>query len=96
MKLLPMLILPIVLQSALLALESGAVIEHRMAMMVRGGSGLPVEAARMVGEKIAIAAHVWQKGAMAMSMGVLPEVVMLDTLDTYRRAVEANTRRLRG
>ena len=89
-----MFFLPFMLQSALLAVESQAVIEQRLALLARGGIGAQHEAVRMVGEKVALAAHVWQTGAMSLANGASPDSVMLDAVAIYREAVDENRRRL--
>lgn len=89
-----MLFLPFILQSALLAFEAQAVIEQRLTLFARGGDGAQDEAVRMVGEKVALAAHVWQQGAMSLAGGATPDSVMLDAVVLYREAVDENRRRL--
>ncbi len=89
-----MYFLPFVLQSALLAFESQVVIEQRLTMMARGDAGAPDEAVRMVGEKMALAAHAWQHGALSLATGTSPDNVMMTTLALYRDAVDENRRRL--
>ncbi|MBC7140333.1 MAG: hypothetical protein H5U17_16820 [Defluviimonas sp.] len=89
-----MFFLPLVLQSALLALESQAVIEQRLTLLARGGPGAQDEAVRMVGEKVALAAHVWQQGAISLAGGVSPDSLMLAAVSLYREAVDDNRRRL--
>ncbi|AMY69903.1 hypothetical protein [Frigidibacter mobilis] len=89
-----MFFLPFLLQSALLAFESQAVIEHRLTLFARGGAGAQDEAVRMVGEKVALAAHVWQQGAKSLASGASPDSVMMDTVALYREAVDENRRRL--
>lgn len=89
-----MFFLPFVLQSALLAFESQAVIEQRMTLLARGGIEAQDEAVRMVGEKLALAAHVWQQGAKSLFGGASPDSVMMDAVAIYREAVGENRRRL--
>lgn len=89
-----MFFLPLIVQSALLAFESQVVIEHRLSMMARGDSGAQDEALRMVGEKLALAAHAWQHGAMSLATGQSPDAVMLNMVELYRDAVDENRRRL--
>lgn len=89
-----MFFLPFVLQSAALAFESQAVIEQRLALLARGGTGAQDEAVRMVGEKVALAAQVWQQGARSIAGGAMPDRVMMEAVATYRKAVCQNRRRL--
>jgi len=88
-----MYFLPFVLQSVLLAFESQVVIEQRLTMMARGDAGAPDEAVRMVGEKMALAAHAWQHGALSLATGTSPANVMMTTPALYREAVAENRRR---
>ncbi|GGH57992.1 hypothetical protein GVY41_12885 [Frigidibacter albus] len=83
-----------VLQSTLLALEAQVVIEQRLTMMARGDAGAQDEVVRMVGEKMALAAHAWQHGAMSLATGTSPDDVMMATVTLYRDAVDENRRRL--
>ena len=89
-----MFFLPFLLQSALLAFESQVVIEQRLTMMARGDAGAQDEAVRMVGEKVALAAHVWQHGVISLASGASTDAVMMQAVALYRDAVDDNRRRL--
>ncbi|MEI4470204.1 hypothetical protein [Frigidibacter sp. MR17.24] len=89
-----MLFVPILMQSALLALEAGDVIEKRMALFVSGAPEAPVEAMVMVGEKFWQAGLSMGRASMMLAQGISPDAVMLDTIGDYREIVGENRRRL--
>lgn len=88
------MLLPLLVETALLAVESQAVIERRLTMFASGDERSWSEAMLMVGEKVAMAADIWQDSALAMVAGAAPERVMQQNLGRYRAAVAENRARL--
>ncbi|MCE4222498.1 hypothetical protein HCU64_01925 [Methylobacterium sp. C25] len=74
------------MDTAMLALESQAVIGLRLAKLAAGGTGAQIEAQRMISEKMFAAGE----AAMTMATGGSTQSVV----SGYRRKVRANQRRL--
>jgi hypothetical protein len=72
--------------SAIILYKSPIVITKRLLKFAKGGRGTPTEAARMVTEKIELAAI---SASSLLNGGSLESIVK-----RYRRKVEANARRL--
>lgn len=72
--------------SAMLAMESQAVIGLRLAKLAAGGTAAQIEAERMVSEKVMAAGE----AAMMLATGGSSQAVVTG----YRRKVRANQRRL--
>ncbi|MEI4487084.1 hypothetical protein V8J36_12880 [Frigidibacter sp. MR17.14] len=89
-----MLFVPILMQTALLAIEAGEVIERRMTMFATGAPEAPAEAMLMVGEKFLQASLSMGRASALLAQGVSPDAVVLDTIGDYRSAVGENRRRL--
>lgn len=76
----------IIKDAAVIAYKSPIVISKRLLKFAKGGPAAPIEAARMVGEKVELSAVSASSLASGNSIGSI--------VKRYRRKVEANARRL--
>ena len=77
-----------------LGIEAQSVIALRMMRLAAGGSRGRAEASRMVAEKVSAFAEAQTAAATAILTGRREKIVAGKVLNTYRKRVRANRRRL--
>ena len=77
-----------------LGIEAQSVIALRMMRLAAGGASGRAEASRMVAEKVGALAEAQTAAAAAILTGRRQKVVAGKVLNTYRKRVRANRRRL--
>jgi hypothetical protein len=77
-----------------LGIEAQSVIALRMMRLAAGGARGRAEASRMVAEKVGALAEAQTRAAAAILTGRREKVVAGKVLNTYRKRVRANRRRL--
>ena len=82
------------LKTVQMGMEAQSVIALRMLRMAAGGARAEAEAGRMVTEKVVAAGEAQVAAAAATLRGHKKHVVAGKVLNTYRKRVRANRRRL--